>query len=365
MTFGKRFVLRANSLIRKYVFCRRGFVRVLFGIDVVALPTVQTYCEWATIMLRFVMKRYIRPGISILELGTGAHAILAIFAKKHFSDVSVVATDIVPERVLFARKTAARNKVNVTCVVADVFEGVAGKFDLILFNPPYIPSGELKELGYELKTYHGIGSRRDWTEDGGPDGLDVIRAFLDGLGEHLAAKGRAVIVINPIHIGVSKVRELCKKAGLTIECIHTLPGIDKAYVLTAEQSQNKKGVQKTRHLFDLVVSAICLILGAVPMVAIGLAVRLLDGAPVFFCQTRVGRGMRPFRLYKFRTMKTSSECNHSLTVGDDSRITKLGFWLRKYHLDELPQLFNIFVGEMSFIGPRPEIPEFVDKNDPL
>ena len=89
MTFGKRFVLRANSLIRKYVFCRRGFVRVLFGIDVVALPTVQTYCEWATIMLRFVMKRYIRPGISILELGTGAHAILAIFAKKHFSDVSL------------------------------------------------------------------------------------------------------------------------------------------------------------------------------------------------------------------------------------------------------------------------------------
>jgi len=120
-----------------------------------------------------------------------------------------------------------------------------------------------------------------------------------------------------------------------------------------------------KRLFDLTLSAICLILLGIPMAVIGLTVRLVDGHPAFFCQTRIGRQMRPFRLYKFRTMRTFSKRNRPLTVGDDPRITRLGHWLRKHRLDELPQLFNIFLGEMSFVGPRPEVPEFVVRDDPI
>lgn len=116
-------------------------------------------------------------------------------------------------------------------------------------------------------------------------------------------------------------------------------------------------------LFDLLLSTICLILAAIPMSYIAFSIKLLDGTPIFFCQTRLGRGMRPFSLYKFRTMYVSSEKNDSLTIEKDLRVTKLGNWLRKYHLDELPQLYNIFVGDMSFIGPRPELPKFVDLNN--
>lgn len=122
---------------------------------------------------------------------------------------------------------------------------------------------------------------------------------------------------------------------------------------------------KMRRLFDLLFVSFCLVLAAFPMLFIALAIRVFDGTPVFWSQVRVGRGMQPFRLYKFRTMKVFAEHPRSLTVGMDPRITRLGYWLRRYHLDELPQLFNILKGDMSFIGPRPEIPEFVDLQDPI
>ena len=80
---------------------------------------------------------------------------------------------------------------------------------------------------------------------------------------------------------------------------------------------------------------------AIPMALIAIAVGLSDGRPVFFRQTRVGRGLQPFILLKFRTMRPDSSCDRTITVGEDARITRLGAWLRKYRLDELPQLFNI------------------------
>lgn len=120
-----------------------------------------------------------------------------------------------------------------------------------------------------------------------------------------------------------------------------------------------------QRFFDLTLLTICLILVAIPMICIALTIRFIDGVPIFFCQTRIGRNMCPFHLYKFRTMKTSPENNNSLTIGKDARVTGLGCWLRKYHLDELPQLFNIFIGDMTFIGYRPEIPEFIDSDNPI
>jgi lipopolysaccharide/colanic/teichoic acid biosynthesis glycosyltransferase len=90
-----------------------------------------------------------------------------------------------------------------------------------------------------------------------------------------------------------------------------------------------------------------------------------DGPPVIFKQVRIGRGSLPFTLFKFRSMNVMNECNNLLTIESDPRITRTGKFIRKYHLDELPQLFNILLGDMTFIGPRPEIPEFVNLNDPV
>lgn len=120
-----------------------------------------------------------------------------------------------------------------------------------------------------------------------------------------------------------------------------------------------------RRLADLVLAVLGLVLLAVPMAAIALAIRLMNGRPVLFVQTRVGRKFRPFQLLKFRTMAAPRPGSRSITVGEDPRTTPLGRRLRRYHLDELPQLLNILRGDMSFIGPRPEIPEFVDDGDPV
>lgn len=86
-----------------------------------------------------------------------------------------------------------------------------------------------------------------------------------------------------------------------------------------------------------------------------------SNGPAFFKQQRVGLNMRDFYLIKFRTMHVVQNTNILLTIGNkDSRITRVGYWLRKYKLDELPQLFNVFIGEMSLVGPRPEVRKYVN-----
>jgi len=93
---------------------------------------------------------------------------------------------------------------------------------------------------------------------------------------------------------------------------------------------------------------------------IAVLIKLDDGGAVFFRQLRVGRYGREFRVWKFRTMIARAEqCGGPLTVGDDPRITRVGRWLRHSKLDELPQLFNVLAGQMSLVGPRPEVPHYV------
>lgn len=115
-----------------------------------------------------------------------------------------------------------------------------------------------------------------------------------------------------------------------------------------------------KRAFDLFWALLGLALLSPLLLLVAAAVKLEDGGPVFFRQLRVGRGGRPFRIWKFRTMVTDAErAGRSITVGRDPRITRLGHFLRRAKLDELPQLMNVVAGEMSLVGPRPEVPQFV------
>jgi lipopolysaccharide/colanic/teichoic acid biosynthesis glycosyltransferase len=100
------------------------------------------------------------------------------------------------------------------------------------------------------------------------------------------------------------------------------------------------------------------------MAAMALAILWDDGSPVFFSQTRVGRSGKPFRIWKFRTMRAGSQ-GSVITAAGDARVTRAGAVLRKFKLDELPQLFNVLKGDMSLVGPRPEVPEYVQLEAPV
>lgn len=99
-----------------------------------------------------------------------------------------------------------------------------------------------------------------------------------------------------------------------------------------------------------------------PLLAVAaLAVKLDSRGPVIFAQQRVGRNFQPFRIYKFRTMVVDADKRGAqITAGADPRITRVGRWLRKTKLDELPQLINVVKGDMSLVGPRPEVPRYVE-----
>ena len=114
-----------------------------------------------------------------------------------------------------------------------------------------------------------------------------------------------------------------------------------------------------KRLFDLIAAGLGLALLALPGLLVALAIRLDSPGPVFFRQERVGRGGRPFRIHKFRSMRVDAERQGQLTVGADARITRVGAFLRAHRLDELPQLIDVLQGTMSLVGPRPEVPRYV------
>lgn len=115
-----------------------------------------------------------------------------------------------------------------------------------------------------------------------------------------------------------------------------------------------------KRAFDILFSASVLLVFAPLLLAVALWVKLDSSGPVFFRQQRVGLRGREFLIYKFRTMSTDAEARGpQITVGADARITRSGVFLRKYKLDELAQFINVLGGDMSVVGPRPEVPQYV------
>src|SRR5215510_9479863 len=116
-----------------------------------------------------------------------------------------------------------------------------------------------------------------------------------------------------------------------------------------------------KRVFDIVVAFLGLSLLLPLLLLVAFLIKLDSPGPIFFRQGRIGKGFRPFFIYKFRTMVHDAPRKGGLiTSGADPRITRLGRVLRKTKIDELPQLFNILKGEMSFVGPRPEVPQYVE-----
>jgi len=120
----------------------------------------------------------------------------------------------------------------------------------------------------------------------------------------------------------------------------------------------------SKRLFDVLAAACGLLLLAPVLLAIALWIRLDSPGPALFRQQRVGRHGRLFNIYKFRTMADRPDDGRQLTVGGDPRITRAGRFLRRTKLDELPQLLNVLEGTMSLVGPRPEVPRYVDRYPP-
>ncbi len=116
--------------------------------------------------------------------------------------------------------------------------------------------------------------------------------------------------------------------------------------------------------FARAISALAIVAASPVLVAAACAIWFEDGRPILFRQKRVGEFGRPFLLVKLRTMRQGGS-GRSITAGGDKRVTRVGRFLRKYKLDELPQLVNVVAGDMNLVGPRPEVPQYVDLSDPL
>lgn len=140
---------------------------------------------------------------------------------------------------------------------------------------------------------------------------------------------------------------ISQKAGLPLIGVNRITLDNVAYALV------KRG-------FDIVGSLALIVLTSPVMAVAAVGTKLSSPGPVLFKQTRIGRGRQPFEIYKFRSMRVNDASDSAWTTGHDPRRTRFGTFMRRYSIDELPQLFNVLKGDMSLVGPRPEIPQYVE-----
>jgi sugar transferase (PEP-CTERM system associated) len=197
------------------------------------------------------------------------------------------------------------------------------------------------------------------------------RALIDVVREQRI--GEIVVAVREQRGGVVPLRALldCRLAGVRVtdlarfyELSHgCLPlGLVKAsWLIYADGFRQHLFRASVKRAFDVAVASALLVLTLPLMIAAAAAIAIESGRPILYTQLRVGRGGRPFTVFKFRSMRLDAERGEAKWAAiNDTRVTRVGAWLRRARIDELPQLVNVLRGEMSFVGPRPERPEFVE-----
>lgn len=189
--------------------------------------------------------------------------------------------------------------------------------------------------------------------------------------QQILAHGNVVLTDIPAHIR-NELLKFCFDHNVRCYCV---PKISDVMVRGAEsihlldttlllfRNMGLSGDQRlAKRIFDVVMSLVAIVVASPFMLLIGIAIRLYDGGPALFTQERLTEGGRVFKLYKFRSMRVENESEkYIMTRKNDDRITPVGRIIRNIHLDELPQLFNILKGDMSFVGPRPECPKLAQE----
>ena len=183
-------------------------------------------------------------------------------------------------------------------------------------------------------------------------------AFVAVPGQDHDQLGKVLDCLATLNVGVHIVPDLLSFHFLK----HDVSQLDDIPIITVTHSPQHGANRLLKRLFDIFISGLAIVVMAVPMVIIALLIKLAGGGPVFYRQVRSSLGGRAFRIIKFRTMKLNSESKTGPVWASphDARVTKLGRFLRRTSVDELPQLFNVFVGHMSLVGPRPERPELIE-----
>ena len=223
------------------------------------------------------------------------------------------------------------------------------------------------ELGYHIKGYIGIQ----------PEGMadDVYLGGYNMLDEALAATDvfEAVIALEPSDYGrIRDIISICEKNGVKYSVIPYYNDIIPANPIIETIGRSKLinmrvnrlenlGWSFLKRICDIVVSGLGLIILSPLLLLIAIGVKLSSPGPILFRQTRVGFGRKEFQMLKFRSMKVNNSENTGWTKDKDDRRTPFGSLIRKTSLDELPQLFNVLKGDMSLVGPRPELPFFVEQ----
>jgi sugar transferase (PEP-CTERM system associated) len=206
-------------------------------------------------------------------------------------------------------------------------------------------------------------------------GAPVVTRERDLLGTARKARAGVIVVAVSERRGVLPLQEMmqCKLNGIEVldapsfyEMVQgklMLERITPSWIIFSTGFRRTALVNVYKRCIDIVLASIGIILTAPLLPFIALAIKLDSQGPVLFAQVRVGAGEKPFLLYKFRSMAQDAEKKSGAVwaVKNDSRVTKVGRFLRNSRIDEIPQLYNVLKGEMSLIGPRPERPEFVEK----
>ena len=158
--------------------------------------------------------------------------------------------------------------------------------------------------------------------------------------------------------------EIMDYVSLSEELAQEIPlaHINDEWLMTVALNSSVMQIRKIKRATDIVVATIGLLLGIPLILLSGLLIKLTSPGAVIYRQTRVGLGGKPYVLYKLRSMQTNAEAQGAVwSRKQDARVTRVGYFLRKWRIDEIPQLFNVLKGEMSLVGPRPERPEFTEK----